>query len=184
MKVKTLYISYGLAVIVGIIMGVTFCNWSYFDLKKEIQLDSVFSLVITSIIGIYIAKTIQKQHSSLRNEKEFFISELKDFKKQLEKLYHFADENQFPFNDTKNTFKELNQSLQLISGLISESKNCKGVDFSNLIQQIRHLRRYITSKSPDTNSNIVLPISEKIWVEQELTTVKKSLYKIILTVNE
>lgn len=184
MKVKTLHISYGLAVIIGIILGVTFCNWSYFDLKKEIQLDSLFSLVITSIIGIYIAKTIQKQHSSLRNEKEFFISELKDFKKQLEKLYHFADENQFPFNDTKNTFKELNQSLNLISGLISESENCEGVDFSNLIQQIRSLRGYITSKSPDANSNIVLPIREKIRVEQELNLVKKSLYTIILTVNK
>ncbi len=184
MKIKPLHIYYCLVLVVGIIIGIIFCNWTYFDLKKDIQLDNLLSLALTSIIGLYIARTIQKQHSSLRNEKEFFIAELKDFKKQLEILYSFSDENNFPFNKTKNTFKELNQSLQLISGLIKESKNCKEVNFSTLNNQIISLRRNITAISPDSSSNIILPTTELILVEQELMTIKKSLYTIILTVNE
>lgn len=183
MKVKSSHIYNLCFIILGVILGVLFCNWSYFEIDKKLSLDSLFGLSITSLIGIYIAKTIQNQQSASRNEKDFFISEIKEAKKHFDKLSYFVDNNVFPFSDTKIIFKELNQNIGLVNTLIKESQSCKNVDFSAVSIDIRNLRRYITSKSPDTNLNIILSQSEKIWVEREIINAKKDLYRLLLKIN-
>jgi hypothetical protein len=168
---------------IGFIGGVVMSNWVYFEVDNKLNLFDLLDVIITSILGIYIAKTIQEQHSNSRNEKDFFISETKELKSYIDRLHQFAKSNSFPFEEVKSLFKDINQTSRLVNDLLSESKNCNGVSFDVFLTGMREIRNYITSKSPNEINIIALSKTEIMWVERNLFKMKKDLYKVLLTIN-
>ena len=170
--------------LLGIVFGVSLCNWSYFEFEKTIKITDLVSIIITAGVGLYIAVVIQDQQSTSRSEKDFFIDEVKVCRSYLEQLKSHATSKKFPFDDTKRLFKELNQHIHLIVELLKQSKSCKSVSYGeDSFKRIHRLRDYITKKSPNANREIILNGGEMLHVEAEITKIKKDFYKLILDVN-
>lgn len=177
---KTIY--YLLAICFGVSIGVLISNWSYFTLEKEISIGDIFSLIITTFVGIYIAKTIQGQLDSERSEKDILIDELKEVKEDIVIVERNNDSGIFSFDDAKRQFKVTNQKILLIEELLKESRNCKNIKCNKLQDTFSDIRRLILDISP-VNGFIYIG-SKKNDVEQKVIEFKSQLYKLIVSVNK
>ena len=177
------YIKYILLVGFGCLAGVIFSNWSYFTIGQSIEAVDVANLVITSLLGLYIAKTLQNQQSIVRSEKDFLISELKDFKTDLVKIKSDLERNCFEFEKTKSFFKDLNQRLKHFTENCQISSYCKKADSAKIQQDLIVLRSLITSIRP-VNGNITLHTITKLQVEKRLNSINTNIYALIITINK
>ncbi len=84
--------------VVGCLIGVYICNYRYFTLDPSIELGDLLVLVVTSLLGVYIADNIQKHQSSDRKEKDFIIDEILEIRKEVNCLASHTETGIFPFD--------------------------------------------------------------------------------------
>lgn len=174
----------GLAFIsLGCAIGVYFCNYEYFFLDPTIEISDIFNLVITSIVGLYIAHNIQKQQNSDRKEKDFIIEEIQDLRKDFTLFSGFNEAGIFPFEQTKSLSKSINRKLTQLERLIEVSSYCRGTKVDELQQNFRAIRNLVLQVSP-VNDQIKLTIRQKNNLETKVSDLIQGIYKLILQVNK
>lgn len=166
----------------GCLLGVLFSNYEYFSLDATIEVSDVFSLVITSMIGLYIAQNIQKQQNSDRKEKDFIIDEIQDLRKDFIVLDGFNETGVFPFEQTKTLSKSINRKLTQLEKLIQLSSYCRGTKVDEIQKGFRSIRRLILQVSP-FNNQITLSIRQKNNLDTKINSLVQEIYKLILKVN-
>lgn len=173
-----------LFVSLGILLGVLFCNWSYFKIDSAIQITDLFCLLITSVVGLHIADKIQNRLSSSRSEKDFLIAEIKDFKSELNKIKNFNDRGSYDFNESKLLFKDLNQSLTQIENILSISSYKKKAteELKSIRDNFRKIRNRTLNILP-INGTISIPNYIKLIVDKEINEIKKTAYELIIKIN-
>lgn len=171
-----------LILISGVIIGVFASNFEYFKLDSSISLSDIISVVIASSLGLYIADTIQSKLNNNKSEKDIITNELKEILIEINNLKQQNNRNLFQFRETVNLFKELNQSVNLVKTLLTESSNCKHISIDNVHDDIIHLRAVITGISPV--NDIIYTNSVRNEVDKRLTVLKTSLYKIMFKINK
>ena len=170
--------------LIGIFLGMLFCNWSYFEFEKTIKYSDLFTLLVTTGIGLYIAVILTHKEGSSRAERDFFMDEIKSIIRRIDKLKLYASANQFPFNETKKIFKEINENLYSLEELLRVSSSCNSVALEDEIRQnIWAARRLILNVSP-VNNFITLNLQDQVSSETQLRSIRMSLSKLILRVNE
>jgi hypothetical protein len=172
-----------LLLVVGCLVGVFCCNFTFFEFEKQISFVDLSSLLVTSIIGLYIATKIQDSQSIQKTEKEIFISELKEILLKISFIKACYDANQFPFSDTVKFFKDINTDVHLINDLTDTSKKCRNVEFKNMFSYLQSMRNTITMISPH-NGVINLSNDDLIIVDSMLSNLKKEAYSLILEINK
>jgi hypothetical protein len=175
------------SLLVGVLIGVFLCNWTYFEFEKSIKFTDLIGILATSIIGLYIASVIGHKESSSRAEKDFFINEIKLSLSNIEKLRYYSSVNGFPFQETVALFKEMNMHLNMLQLLLNNSTSCKEIKIGKAIFKImKSLRSDISSISPDPLSNVIKiknTLSQK-RIEAQLMSLKKEVTLFLLAVNK
>jgi positive regulator of sigma E activity len=64
------------SLLLGSLIGVFLCNYTFFEYDYKVSLFDVFSLFLTTGVGFYIALIITKSINSNSAEKQLLISEL------------------------------------------------------------------------------------------------------------
>ncbi|MBB3696907.1 hypothetical protein KMW28_22310 [Flammeovirga yaeyamensis] len=121
-------------------------NYEYFVWRKEIDIFSVISLLITSSIGIYIAVYLNKSIEASKFEKELIIEEVKKIKPIILEIKQGLLDNKLEFNTTINNFKKMGSRLSEIDQLNKILSFNLNVD--DIIEDYRILKRNITGISP------------------------------------
>lgn len=168
---------------IGSILGVFFSNYEYFKLVEELNLGDILGLIITSLVGLYIADTIQKNHTSHTKEKEFIIDEIKQIREHLAFLKKGSDSGSFPFNETISTLKDLNTKLLYIKQLFEMSPLCKKMDLKKIHAEFRTVRNLISGISPNSGLITIEP-RIKSNIERRLNAINKLVFTLILEVNK
>jgi hypothetical protein len=166
----------------GILLGVFFCNFSYFVFEKTIKVTDLISIGITSSLGIYIATSVNKVFKKNNSEKEFLIKEIKSSLKIVNELIGLIHDKSLPFGKVVNKFKTINEDLLLIERLI-ESSHCKGINISVVRNELIILRNKVTSISP-TNGNIILDSTNYNVARVQVLKLKSLLYNLVFEINK
>jgi hypothetical protein len=176
------YFIYGLCITSGVLLGVFFCNFSYFEFDKSIKITDIIYWIITSTVGLYIAINVNKVFQKNHSEKDIIILEIKTIIKSVDKMIFFIKMKRLPFETIKAQFKEINEHLNLLDTLIKES-HCSTLSLSNHKKKLHELRRLITGLSP-TNGFIILKNSNFNDISKNAREFKVAFYKLIFAINK
>ncbi|WP_298741442.1 hypothetical protein [uncultured Chitinophaga sp.] len=177
------YLKYLLLVALGTVFGVVACNWAFFAMDSTIEVTDLVILIVTSLIGIYIAKSIQSQISIERSEKDFLISEIKELKSEFKKIKANSTTGYFDFEEAKTMFKEINQIIKHFEDICLISSFSHKIDNRMLRVEFTDLRNLITGISP-VNNQILITFRIKSQVEQKLNNINSILYRSIIHINK
>ncbi len=166
----------------GGLIGVYLCNWQYFEFDKKLHVAELFALGVTSLVGLHIAGKLSQQQSSQRSEKDFYISEIKDFRNKLMKIKLKNDSGSVSFPESIYLFRDINYDISHLEELSKFSTFCRNTDFKKLRTQFVILRELITGISP-VNDTIHIPMEIRLKTDTVLHNMKRELYQIILKVN-
>ncbi|MDB5132721.1 MAG: hypothetical protein JWR02_2470 [Mucilaginibacter sp.] len=175
------YFIYSIFWAFGILLGVFFCNFSYFVFEKTIRLADLLSIGITGFLGIYIATSVNKVFTRNHSEKEFLIKEIKSSLKVVNELIGLIHDKSLPFGKAVNNFKIINEDLLLIERLINSS-HCKGIDVSVVRNELIILRNNVTKISP-VNGNIILDSTNYNIARVQILKLKSFLYNLVFEIN-
>ncbi|MEO7049642.1 MAG: hypothetical protein ABI091_30340 [Ferruginibacter sp.] len=180
MKLNNRLIGLGL-LIIGVLLGVFFCNYSYFEFEKTIKISDLGALVVTSLIGLYITTIVSKALTKNISEKEFLISETKIILEVVNELIALIHEKKLPFSKTVNRFKSVNENLLLLERLL-DSSHCKGISVTLIRDELITLRNKVTIISP-TNGNIILDNNNYNVARTIVLKMKNLLYNLVFEIN-
>ena len=169
--------------LLGIPIGVLIVNFDLIDFDSSFHLDGIFTLFVTSAVGVYIADRIGDRQNSQRAEKDFITSEIVEFKSELAIIKSKNDIGNVDFEEAKRIFRDLNNDIRHLEELAIHSKFCTNIDFIELRRSFTGLRKTITDISP-TNGVIIIPASDRLVADGFINGLKTHLYLTILKINK
>ncbi|RZK22242.1 MAG: hypothetical protein EOO43_09845 [Flavobacterium sp.] len=167
--------------IVGVALGVFFCNYSYFVFEKEISYFDLFSLVVTTSLGIYITVRIGRVLNKENSEKQLLIDEVKVSIKLVDEINSKIDARSFSIQSMASEFKMLNENLHLIVKLL-EASHCKSVKADILRDSFKTCRRALTGYRV-VNNNVSLTPSQATNGKRLSSNLKQQYFKLIFSIN-
>lgn len=167
------------AIIIGIIFGVVFSNWSYFTIKKEITVENIVSVVITSILAVYVSSNIQSAIQGRQNNHTLFSNEVMKIISSLEKIIEWLNNGIIPFEEGKICFKKCTLLISDLNSIFSNSTLVNSSTLSEILKKHNNLKRSIFEVSPE-NNKINLTPSLQVEYEEKIRIIKNDLLKLCL----
>ncbi len=157
-------------------------SYSFFKFKNEIDLVSLFSLLVTTTFGFYISSTLQKNLEAKKFEKELIQQSIKQLNQKIKNIDKYLSINSLKFSETTRTFKD-------ISSLISELKDlneiCSIIE-ENEILKLRTLFndiKPIITGAPTSNNKFVISNEHRSLSKNKLKEFKYNLIKNMVKIN-
>ena len=175
-----LYVS---LICLGIICGVFFSNYEYFSFEKEISFFDLFSLAITTFLGIYITVRIGRVLNKENSEKQLLIDQLRESIKTFDEISKLIERRTYSIIDIVKHIKVLNENLHLVEEL-AKSCHCKEIKFLTIRSQMTIFRRSVTSVSGIHRNVVQLSTPQFAYVKRESTKLKQIYFELIFAINK
>ncbi|WP_379092484.1 hypothetical protein [Pedobacter sp. UC225_65] len=181
MKLSNTFLFVGL-VALGAIIGVFLCNYTYFTFEKEISYFDLFSLSITTVLGIYITVRLGRIFNKENSEKQLLIGEVRESIKLLDGINNYIDARTYSIQTMAHDIKLLNENLHLIENLIMAS-HCKLVDAQPIRTSIRLFRRTLTGVRGANNSATLSGV-QYTSAKRSSAALKQKYFELIFDINK
>lgn len=135
-----------------IVAAISFaCGWIstqyiFLELEYKLSILDVTSLVVTILLGTFIALRIPSQISEKRFEKDLIITEIKALMLLAQKIQLLVESNKISHTEIVAIFKESSQQIFHLENLFVRTN----IEKKNGLEQIR--REFQTLKSHTTSS--------------------------------
>jgi len=143
---------------VGLISGISgflSSSFKYFDFNKEINLVNLFSIVVTTSFGVYIASTLRENIEAKKFEKELVHEPIRTLRYELKSLENNLYSNSLMFSEIVNSFKS-------ISSLITEIEDFNNVCLVVNSEDIKKFRMTFNQLKPLVTDNPVYKMKFKL----------------------
>jgi hypothetical protein len=185
-SIRTFFKEHGLSIsifLAGMIFGIIMIHVNGIEIEQKITISDVLSMLVTTIVGVYLATTISKNQSANRYEKDFLISETKKVLEMMHSESVFTDTQQFDKDVTAKAFKRLNILLHNLETLFPLSEHCSFIETSALRSEFKNLRRLMTGIP--SKSNIIHPDNQqRMLIASAITLFKRKLFSTIIDINK
>jgi hypothetical protein len=167
---------------IGCIFGLMFSSVTSIDFDPKISISDIFSMALTSAIGIYLGITISNRQSSSRFEKDFLISEVKRITEYIDSTTFFKNTEEFKLEEATKSFKELNIRLINFESILSDARYCEGLDSGGLRNAFKNFRCGVTDLK--LQNGLIRPnSSERSFIIKKYTDFRKEIFKMITSIN-
>lgn len=144
---------------------------------------AVFNILITSVIGVWIGVSVQKNLTTNRAVKEYFINENKDIKERYNKFMNDLYTNHLSSEKIKEWFKIMTIKINTFEGFIKNEYQLKPE-----ILSIHNDLKYMITATEDFNTQykkefIVFSNNTKNDILLFHTDISNSLTKLVIETN-
>jgi len=144
---------------------------------------AVLNILITSFIGVWIGVSVQKNLTTNRAVKEYFINENKDIKEKYNKFMNDLYSNRLPSEKIKEWFKIMTIKISTFEGFITNEYKLKPE-----IINIHNSLKYMITATEDFNTqykkeHITFSNSTKNDILLFHTDISNSLTKLVIETN-
>ena len=131
----------------GCILGFYSSSFEYFKFNTEINIVDFSSLIITSIIGLYIAISVQKNITSEKSEKDLLINEITQIKAEFKVIYSGVLNENLNFSDTVFNFKLCSSNLSNLDDLFTICKIEDKSKINDILRTLTEIKILVTGSS-------------------------------------
>lgn len=150
--------------------------------KPEIGIIETANLLVTAILGYYIATTLQKRQGASRVEKDWLISEVQKIRTGINNIETILEKNQIPLGEITSIFKSLSSTLYELIKLSEECKYSETDGLEKIRTKIVSIKRLVTN-ARTVNDNFILNPVQKSEALIKCRTIKISIFKEIVQIN-
>ncbi len=166
-----------LCFLIGILIGVISCNWSYFILDNKISVPQILTVIISGGIAIYLGSTIQSAFKQRESRHSILNDEIKRLLIYLEKLGVWLEDLTLPFEESKRYFKR--GTINILSNKkIFAPKQCREEDFTIILNLFNKIKQSVLSISPE-NGLIKIPEDQIEEFEKDYQEVREDLLMLL-----
>lgn len=176
------WLEYVSIAIISLILGFYTSSYTFFKFDDEINIIDLLTLLISSLLGVYIATTLQKKVSDDKYEKDLLLSEITQAKSDFKNIYNAVLNDQINFNETVYAFKVISSNLSNLNLLFDVCKIKDKRKISDVIRQARLLKQIVTNSSV-TNNLIILDSISKNHFFLEYNRLSILLLELIVETN-
>lgn len=151
---------YFLVAVVFSLFGFYTSSFSYFKFNEEINLVDFAALLISSILGLYIATTLQKKASDDKFEKDLLLNEISQIRIDFKQIYSSVLSENIEFNQTVFLFKTISSNLSMVDELFGKYNLKNNQNLRLITLQVRKIKRIVTGASPNGNL-LILSVVDK-----------------------
>jgi len=157
---------------IGVFVCYISLQFSFFDIKKELDIPNIVLSIITLIIGFFIANTLQKRVNKNSNQHSFLVRKIDllwdSFNKFSQKITYDDKLEAITLKDfSKNTIHPIESLLNVF-----ESFEIKNDSLKELQEKLEKLEEKLSNFNAENN---VLDISQnKVLIENDLLAIGKS----------
>lgn len=193
----------GLVGTIGILVGFYICiivkKYTVLKIDPTVSFEinpfELFSLVVTIILAIYVARTLSKANDLEKSEKDLLINYLANFKNEFNlKITQLLEQPEFDSVITNSNFKIIRKRIDSIISLSVEHRFIdKTESFSNeLINKVRDIWELFTNTPKKANGRSTASVKgdiERLRLEQvskiEMTVIEieKLLFQLTMKIN-
>lgn len=193
----------GLAGTLGILIGFYICiiikKFTVLKIDPTISFEinpfELFSLIVTIILAIYVARTLSKANDLEKSEKDLLINYLTNFKNEFnQKITYLLEQAEFDSVITNSNFKIIRKKIDTIISLSVEHKFIdKNETYSNeLINKVRDIWELFTDTPKKANGRSTAAVKgdiERLRLEQvnkiemAVIEIEKLLFKLTMKIN-
>ena len=144
---------------------------------------AILNIIITSVIGVWIVVSVQKNLTTNRAVKEYFINENRDIKEKYNKFMNDIYSNRISSEQIKEWFKIMTIKINTFEGFITNEYKLKPE-----ILNIHNSLKYMITATDDFNTqykneHIKFSISTKNDILLYHTDLSNSLTKLVIETN-
>lgn len=173
------YFFHVIALLLGVLIGIVLCNWSYFIFDREIHLNELVTVIITGAIAVYVGSNIQKAIIRSQNDHEVLFDEIKRIILYIERFDLWVDERRIPFEDGKKFFKKATLSISYCKEIFSENHALNEAAFNSVLNQFNTLKQTVLEISP-TGDNIRLTMEQADTFDAMYMKIRTELFKLLV----
>ena len=149
--------------------------WNVIGIERSIQFPQFILATIPCLIPLYVYK-----QSRLNRVRDYLVGEIKDIQEGINTLISYARENNFPVEQTKQLFANIDLDFKLLNEDFRMRKYFKWALIDNKMYiELLQTQLLIFSTPVVSNDHITLESSVKNDVEKHLYHIKKGLKKIM-----
>ena len=178
---KLFYLFEVLLIVLGILMGVFFSQYKFFQIDNKISISDLFIFVLSSIIGLYIANNISRSLAKSQTVKSLFQDDIKTFITYSKKLEEWIEAGAIPAAELRTHLKTGNLKLRSLQKIYSSSNQASAPGITLVINKYNRLKTNITNINT-INRGLTIPLipAEVGQYMQELEDIKGELLNIII----
>lgn len=171
--------------LIGATIGVFLSNWQYFVFEKAIGFFDLFSLIVTTSVGVYLAIVIGKGFNKQNSEKALLIAEVKESILLVESINAEVDKRSYNLHKMIADIKTLNEDLYLLERLL-ENSHCRKIKTSHIRKVLLNFRNQATgiSPTPDSNSAINVNTNQYVTISALGRNMKERYFILAFEINQ
>lgn len=168
---------------IGITLGFVSTEFSYFKFDSEINLVDFLTLIISTLVGLYIALSVQRTQTIQKSSKDFLVGEINQIKNEVKIIYNQVIQNQADFNNTKLHFKAISGSLSALEVAFTQCE-VKDEGYIRDSQNKLLLIKQLVTTRPINGSMLVLTNIDRAAFLTKYNDFNNVLMKLIIHVNK
>lgn len=167
---------------IGSIFGFYTSSFEFFKFNPEINLVDFSSLIITSLLGLFIAVSVQKNITNEKSEKDLLISEINQIKIEFKKIYTNVINDNLNFDDTVSSFKQTSSNLSSLEDLFKIVQIEDNQKIKKISKMLIVLKKLVTN-SPVSDSLLRMSIEDKNVFLTKYRVFTSLFFELIVEVN-
>lgn len=193
LKNKCFYISAIVCILVGIAIGLPF-SIEGFSFSWKIEIFDIITLIITVVLAIYVANSLERRVQDDRIEKELHIEQINQIERLLNEIEDITRGDNIQYNNIisriskirikkNNVFKAMEECLPEYDSSLKERTG-------NITQTIEFLKRLLTDTSVGSNPDVVMKdgiltysISRISEINNAICGLENELYRLKIILN-
>ena len=174
----------------GWLAGQLLESWCWLTLSNEVNVFDAITLVVSAVLAIYVAKTIEKGVQDKRSEKNIFCNKIEDLDKILERIEQMTNNDGFSYKTLVATYQVLYKAYKrLEKPLLQTNPNAAGKS-REIVNKLTSFKKLATYTNPHHDENVKIE-NDKVTYSQarhsilfrDIEEIRDDLFNLTIAVN-
>jgi len=182
---------------VGVTLGILIKGWSYFVVKREIDLPAsiltLVSMTVTIFAAFWVAKVLESEKEEKRTEKNLIIGKVQDLSQKIDQLGEKVNTGSILFIEVTALLKRIGMSVKMIKEVvaIAQLHNCQIIE-GEISRSFQTLKGYLTTTPIGSQTQHIITVANDVitinsagmvQIESQLEILSNNILKYQLEIN-
>lgn len=172
------------AVAIGAMVGFLSTKWSFFTISYSFDVSDILSLLVTTVVGLYIAHIVQSKQTASRLEQDLVIEHVKGMQARLKSLAFEQGSSKLLWHEQVAWFGNWFGEIESLTCLVQEIAwlNCVGKETDELFKESLSLKSLATGGEKKSDRFFRDEVDCKNFNASK-RKIEQTLYGLVITIN-
>ncbi len=174
----------------GWIAGQLLESWCWLTLSNEVNVFDAITLVVSAVLAIYVAKTIEKGVQDKRSEKNIFCNKIEDLDKILERIEQMTNNDGFSYKTLVATYQVLYKAYKRLEKPLLQTNPNAAAKSREIVNKLTSFKKLATYTNPHHDENVKIEDDKVTYslarhsiLFRDIEEIRDDLFNLTIAVN-